>query len=176
MQQKLRSLLLWNNTKQPVTFWQPLRWIETACRQEWWQTGIEIVVCPHQWFLFWFAHWPAGVSMQYGVLECWTQASMFWHVWKWPISPKITIFRHVGNDQIWPPVPSSMHQTIQGDPRDGWDELKPDRSYLSHFATWYSKSTHFSIEMHRNRHWKQKWHFCSRRSAQIKKLKKTQKS
>ena len=64
-----------------------------------------------------------------------------------PITPKITIFRHVRNDQIWPPVPSSMHQTIQGDPRDGWDELKPDRSYLSHFPPWYSKSGHFPIEI-----------------------------
>ena len=60
------------STEQPFTSWQPLRWIETACRQEWW----EIVVCPHQWFLFWFANWPAGVSMQYGVLECWTQTSI----------------------------------------------------------------------------------------------------
>ena len=28
----------------------------------------------------------------------------------------------------------------KGDPRDGWDELKPDWSYLSHFPPWYSKS------------------------------------
>ena len=107
MQQKLRSLLLWNNTEQPVTFWQPLRWIETACRQEWWQTGIEIVVCPHQRFLFWFAHWPAGVSMQYGVLECWTQTSilaltghicticLFWCQQQWCICLCICVFAFV---------------------------------------------------------------------------------
>ena len=35
----------------------------------------------------------------------------------------------------------------KGDPRDGWDELEPDRSYLSHFPTWYSKSGHFPIEI-----------------------------
>ena len=35
----------------------------------------------------------------------------------------------------------------KGDPRDGWDELLPDRSYLSHFPTWYSKSGHFPIEI-----------------------------
>ena len=34
----------------------------------------------------------------------------------------------------------------KGDPRDGWDELEPNRSYLSHFTTWYSKSGHFPIE------------------------------
>ena len=32
------------------------------------------------------------------------------------------------------------------DPRDGWDELKPDRSYLSHFPPWYSKSGQFPIK------------------------------
>ena len=30
--------------------------------------------------------------------------------------------------------------------RVGWDELEPNRSYLSHFPTWYSKSGHFPIE------------------------------
>ena len=35
----------------------------------------------------------------------------------------LAIFRHVGNDQKWPLEVSSMHQTIKGDPRDGWDEL-----------------------------------------------------
>ena len=34
----------------------------------------------------------------------------------------------------------------KGDPRDGWDELKPDRSYLSHFPPWYSKSGQFPIK------------------------------
>ena len=32
----------------------------------------------------------------------------FWHAWKWWFSPKIIFFRHVRNDQIWPPVPSSI--------------------------------------------------------------------
>ena len=36
---------------------------------------------------------------------------------------------------------------FKGDPMDGWDELKPDRSYLSHFPPWYSKSGHFPIEI-----------------------------
>ena len=59
----------------------------------------------------------------------------------------LAIFRHVGNDLNVPLGVSSMHQTIKGDPRDGWDELKPDRSYLSHFPPWYSKSGHFPIEI-----------------------------
>ena len=36
---------------------------------------------------------------------------------------------------------------FKGDPRVGWDELEPNRSYLSHFPTWYSKSGHFPIEI-----------------------------
>ena len=57
---------------------------------------------------------------------------------------KMTIFRHVGNDLNVPLEVSSMHQTIKGDPRDGWDESKPDWSY---FPPWYSKSGHFPIEI-----------------------------
>ena len=34
----------------------------------------------------------------------------------------------------------------KGDPRNGLDELKPDRSYLSHFPPWYSKSGQFPIK------------------------------
>ena len=40
-----------------------------------------------------------------------------------------------------------MVAKVQGDPRVGWDELKPDWSYLSHFPPWYSKSGHFPIEI-----------------------------
>ena len=36
---------------------------------------------------------------------------------------------------------------FKGEPRDGWDELKPERSYLSHFPPRYSKSGHFPIEI-----------------------------
>ena len=36
---------------------------------------------------------------------------------------------------------------FKGDPMDGWDELKPDQSYLSHFQPWYSKSGQFPIEI-----------------------------
>ena len=36
---------------------------------------------------------------------------------------------------------------FKGDPRVGWDELEPYRSYLSHFPTWYSKSGLFPIEI-----------------------------
>ena len=39
------------------------------------------------------------------------------------ISAKMTILRHVGNHLNVPLGVSSMHQTIKGDPRDGWDEL-----------------------------------------------------
>ena len=52
----------------------------------------------------------------------------------------LAIFRHVGNDLNVPLEVSLMHQTIKGDPKDGWDELKPDQSYLSHFPPWYSKN------------------------------------
>ena len=41
----------------------------------------------------------------------------------------------------------SEHQTIKGDPNNCLDELEPNRSYLSHFPTWYSKLGHFSIEI-----------------------------
>ena len=40
--------------------------------------------------------------------------------------------------QIWPLEVSSMHQTIEGDSRDGWDELNSDWSYFppfSHFGS-----------------------------------------
>ena len=55
--------------------------------------------------------------------------------------PENGYFGHFQACRKWPNMEvSSMHQTIKGDPRDGWDELKPDRSYLSHFPPWYSKS------------------------------------
>ena len=52
--------------------------------------------------------------------------------------------------QAWSPRVAEGRQGFprsQGDPRDGWDELEPNRSYLSHFPTWYSKSGHFPIEI-----------------------------
>ena len=52
---------------------------------------------------------------------------------------KMTIFRHVANGRQGSP-------RFKGDPMDGWDELKPDRSYLSHFPPWYSKSGQFPIK------------------------------
>ena len=51
----------------------------------------------------------------------------------------MVIFKHVAKDRQGFP-------RSKGDPRDGWDELEPNRSYLSHFTTWYSKSGHFPIE------------------------------
>ena len=65
-------------------------------------------------------------------------------------SPKLVIFKHVAKDRQGFP-------RSKGDPRDGWDELQPDRSYLNHFSTWYSKSGHFPIEIPINSHLKRKW-------------------
>ena len=56
------------------------------------------------------------------------------------ISPKMVIFKHVAKGRQG--LPRS-----KGDPRVGWDELEPNRSYLSHFPTWYSKLGHFPIEI-----------------------------
>ena len=42
---------------------------------------------------------------------------------------------------------SSMSITMSTTDRQTWDELKPDRSHLSHFPQWYSKSGHFPIEI-----------------------------
>ena len=64
------------------------------------------------------------------------------HAWKWPISPKMFIFKHVGNGQNVTQELISLHQTIKGDPNDGLDELEPDRSYLNHFPTWCAKCIH----------------------------------
>ena len=57
------------------------------------------------------------------------------------------IFSHF---QAWSPRVAKCRQGFprsQGDPRVGWDELEPNRSYLSHFPTRYSKSGHFPIEI-----------------------------
>ena len=62
-----------------------------------------------------------------------TLGDPWWHAWKCLKMAKMTIFRHVANGRQGSP-------RFKGDPRDGWDELKPDRSYLSHFPPWYSKS------------------------------------
>ena len=53
---------------------------------------------------------------------------------------KMTIFGHVANGRQGSP-------RFKRDPRVGWDELEPNRSYLSHFRTWYSKLGHFPIEI-----------------------------
>ena len=68
------------------------------------------------------------------------------HAWKWSFWPFSGIFRHVA---ISPMVAKGRQgfPRSKGDPRDGWDELEPNRSYLSHFPTWYSKSGHFPIEI-----------------------------
>ena len=63
----------------------------------------------------------------------------FPHVWKLWFSTKIIIFRHIGNEQIQPPLLSLMHQTTQEDPRD-------DYKQIGHFATWYSKSSDFFLK------------------------------
>ena len=58
-------------------------------------------------------------------------------------------FGHFDHFQAWSPRVAKGRQGFprsKGDPRDGWDELEPNRSYLSHFTTWYSKSGHFAIE------------------------------
>ena len=63
----------------------------------------------------------------------------FHDLWR-PLATCLKIFRHVANGRQGSP-------RFKGDPRDGWDELKPDRSYLSHFPPLYSKSGHFPIEI-----------------------------
>ena len=43
---------------------------------------------------------------------------------------------------------------FKGDPRVGWDDLEPNRPYLSNFLTWYSKSGNFPIEIPiKNKKW-----------------------
>ena len=62
----------------------------------------------------------------------------------------MVIFKHVAKGRQGSPRVANGRQGFpgsQGDPRDGWDELEPNRSYLSHFPTWYSKSGHFPIEI-----------------------------
>ena len=79
--------------------------------------------------------WKSGLSFWIRALEV-----PFLSTWKWALSPKMAIFRHVANGRQGSP-------RFKGDPRDGWDELKPDWSYLSHFPPWYSKLGHFPIEI-----------------------------
>ena len=60
--------------------------------------------------------------------------------------PRIGYFQKIGwlEYDRWSPRVAKD----QGEPhRDGWDGLKPDRSYLSHFPLWYSKSGHSPIEI-----------------------------
>ena len=82
-----------------------------------------------------------------------------------PWRPLATLGDMLENDQFPPKWSfSSMSPRVangrqgfprsKGDPRDGWDELEPNRSYLSHFPTWYSKSGHFPIEIPiKNKKW-----------------------
>ena len=67
------------------------------------------------------------------------------HAPKWPISPKMAIFKHVGNNQNVSQELISVHQTIKGDPNNGHHELEPNRSYLNHFPTWYAQYSHFYL-------------------------------
>ena len=56
---------------------------------------------------------------------------------------------HFGTFRKWPKSyigTDSVHQTIKWDPKDGLDELEPNRSYLNHFPTL------LVIEEHPNRH------------------------
>ena len=64
---------------------------------------------------------------------------------KWPISPKMAIFKHVGNGQNVSLELISVDQTIMGDPNNGLDELEPNQSYLNHFPTWYEQYGHFYL-------------------------------
>ena len=91
---------------------------------------------------------------------------------KWPISPKVTIFKHFGNGQNVSLELISVDQTIKGDPNGGLDKLKPNRSYSNHILTWYSKSNNFTIEISPNSHKKTKVQICKGRRPQIKKCKK----
>ena len=71
----------------------------------------------------------------------------FRNAWKWSLLGKLVILGHFGNDQNVSLELISVHQTIKGDPNDGLDKLKPNRSYLNHVPTWYSKSNNFAIEI-----------------------------
>ena len=68
-----------------------------------------------------------------------------------PWRPLATLGDHAWKWSKWPKLPlsgmSPMVAKVQGNPMVGWDELEPNRSYLSHFPTWYSKSGHFPIEI-----------------------------
>ena len=76
--------------------------------------------------------------------------------WPFPTCLKMTILGEIGHFQACrqgSPRVAKGRQGLprsKGDPRVGWDELEPNRSYLSHFPTWYSKyskSGHFPIEI-----------------------------
>ena len=80
------------------------------------------------------------------------------HPWR-PLATMAENGQNGQNDhfQAWSPRVANGRQGFprsKGDPRDGWDELEPNRSYLSHFTTWYSKSGHFPIEIPiKNENW-----------------------
>ena len=56
----------------------------------------------------------------------------FWNAWKWSLLGKLVILGHFGNDQNVSLELISVHQTIKGDPNDGLDKLKLNRSYVNH--------------------------------------------
>ena len=62
------------------------------------------------------------------------------HLW-W-----LAILGQFGNDQNVSLELISVHQTIKGDPNDGLDKLKPNRSYLNHVLMWYSKSINLPLK------------------------------
>ena len=60
------------------------------------------------------------------ILPAWTLGDPWRYAWKWPKLP----FSGMS------PMVAKGRQGSRGNLRDGWDELKPDRSYLSHFPSW----------------------------------------
>ena len=96
----------------------------------------------------------------------------FRNAWKWSLLGKLVILGQFGNDQNVSLELISVHQTIKGDPNDGLDKLKPNRSYLNHIPIWYSKLNNFTIEISPNSHWMTKHQICKWRSRLNKKCKK----
>ena len=58
---------------------------------------------------------------------------------KWPISPKVTIFKHFGNGQNVSLELISVYQTIKGNPNGGQDELEPEGDEMP-FLTFETRS------------------------------------
>ena len=66
---------------------------------------------------------------------------------------EMAILGEIGHFQACRQWSPRVVKSRQGSPRFkrdlrvGWDELEPNRSYLNHFPTWYSKLGHFPIEI-----------------------------